>query len=174
MNEGKIDVDQLVGKNEGHKSSNWIHADFHDRYKAFRIDGIIIGLINFPLVLLAGYVLLPDIFLFSLIVILIIILDDFLYFFILESLGNTPGKEFVGIKVIDGYEESITWKRSLLRNSERLIWGIPFLGQVFAYLSTNSIKNKNRRFGDDWADTYVIVEEETIAKTRVAKGSHLI
>lgn len=142
---------------EDSESDDFQHADFYDRYLAMRIDGVVQAIVFFFLVFISFYFLFdmihPILLIFS-----VIILGEFFYFSILEYIGNTLGKKFAGIKVVDTSGDRITLKQSLVRNSERLIWLIPLLGQILLYLSVDNIKTYHCRFGDDWANTYVIDE----------------
>ena len=89
---------------------------------------------------------------------MVFIVPELFYFSVLEAKWNTVGKSIAGIKVIDRRKNSISFKQTLIRNSERLIWIIPLLGQLFLYLSVSGIKADGVRFGDDWARTYVVEE----------------
>ncbi len=131
------------------------HAGFYSRYLAFRIDGLVCAFfISIP-ILIITIIYLRGIFLL-LGILMVFIVPELFYFSILEANWNTLGKRLAGIKVTDRRENPISFKQALVRNSERLVWIIPFLGQLFLYLSVSNIKDGGVRFGDDWAGTYVI------------------
>jgi len=136
-------------------SSSVSHAGFFSRYLAFRIDGLVCGLlISLPIFIITVFYLRGVFLVFGILAALIF--PEILYFSLLEWKWNTIGKSFAGIEVVDRDKKSIGFKQALIRNSERVIWMIPLLGQLFLYMSISSIKDAGVRFGDDWAETYVI------------------
>ncbi len=142
------------------------HAGFYSRYLAFRIDILPSVLIMAPLLILIlfylpRYVSADDnCFLFFFLLIMGLAMSELLYFTILESVWNTVGKSIAGIKVVNFHGKRITWKQALKRNIERIIWAIPLFGQIFMYLSVGLIKTEDQRFGDGWANTYVVSKEQ--------------
>ena len=81
----------------------------------------------------------------------------FLYFIFLEGLaGATLGKFIIGICVIDANGRKPGLMKSLLRNTLRLIDGLPALNILGIILIV--VTKENTRFGD------------IVAKTRVVKG----
>ncbi len=133
------------------------HAGFYSRYLAFRIDGLVCAFfISLP-ILIISIIYLRGFFLI-LGILMVFVTPELLYFSVLETKWNTVGKSIAGIKVIDRGKNPISLKQALIRNSERLIWIIPLLGQLFLYMSVSGIKTDGVRFGDDWAGTYVVEE----------------
>lgn len=143
-------------------------AKASSRYFAFKVDSIS---------LVAGFVLslliLPSIEFIGgdlLIVMIFVCGIGFHYFYhvIFEFLGSTVGKIIVNLKVVDRSKERISFKQSLIRNSERFIWLIPVVGQLKIYENFKNIEDGYRRPGDMWADTYVIkMENESYQETNM-------
>ena len=79
----------------------------------------------------------------------------FLYFILLEGLtGYTAGKRITGIRVAGPEGQKITLKQSFIRNSGRLIDGLPcfnIFGVIFILKTP-----KHQRIGDLLAKTLVI------------------
>jgi uncharacterized RDD family membrane protein YckC len=78
----------------------------------------------------------------------------FLYFFLFHTLrGQTPGKQVLGLRVIDAFGETPTPARSLLRTSG-YIPSLLCLALGFLWIGFD----REKRGLHDWlADTYVIV-----------------
>ncbi len=136
-------------------TSSISHAGFYSRYLAFRIDGLVCALFISAPIIIITIAFLRGIFVL-LGILMVFIVPELFYFSVLEANWNTVGKNIAGIKVVDRQKNPISFKQALVRNSERLIWIIPLLGQLFLYLSVSGIKEYDVRFGDDWAGTYVI------------------
>ncbi len=142
------------------KTDDLNHASFKDRYTAHNVDGLIMGIIYFTIVFFLIFYhlhLLPQnpVLLFLTFIALFesILLS---YSTLLEYMGRTLGKDFVGLKVVNESGDSITLKQSLIRNLEYLVWIVPLLGQFTMLWSYDSLKLKNQRKGDEWAETYVV------------------
>ncbi|MEF8835105.1 MAG: RDD family protein [Candidatus Thermoplasmatota archaeon] len=156
----EFDIDRLkdieFSDNES-KIDNLNRAGFTDRYAAFRVDGIILFFIFFTIFLIIAYFYhYISLFFLFFIFLFIGLLGRFLYFFIFDYLGRSLGKDLMGLKVVDRSGQTPSLKQALIRNIERLIWSIPILGQFILYFSIDSMKMGDRRFGDEWAGTYVV------------------
>ena len=141
--------------------SNMDHAGFFYRYLAFRIDGMVSVLFMFIIGLFYLFYFIRfhgawDGLLFLFFFLITFTISELLYFVVMECKWNTVGKKIANIKVVNFHGGRITWKQAFTRNLERIIWMIPFLGQIYLYLSTQNIRNDDQRFGDSWANTYVI------------------
>ena len=77
----------------------------------------------------------------------------FLYFFMFQALrGQTPGQSLVGIRVVDGYGETPSLGRALIRTAAFLpAWALFALGVVWI-----AFDREKRGLHDRLADTYVI------------------
>ncbi len=148
------------GENKDIDTSDFKHAGFYSRYLAFRIDAIVIGIFITLPILFLSLVHLDETYQMIIGVVVALFIPQILYYPIFEAKWNTAGKSFAGIKVVDRNGDQITFKQAFIRNLEKLIWVIPVIGQIYAYLSSQAIKWDDQRFGDGWADTYVIKVEK--------------
>ncbi len=138
------------------------HAGYLSRYVAFKIDSLVsvfflIPFLIFMILYLPRFVS-PDesCFLYFAVLIGGLALYELFYFTVMETFHNTLGKGIKGIKVVNRYGEPITLKQGLIRNFERAIWMIPLFGWIYMYMSVSEIDDSHQRFGDGWADTYVV------------------
>ncbi len=148
------------GENKDLGTSDFKHADFYSRYLAFRIDTIVSGVFITIPILFLSLVHLHETYQLIIGVLAALFLPQIIYYPVLEANWNTAGKSFAGIKVVDRKGDKITFKQAFVRNLEKLIWVIPVIGQIYAYLSSQAIKWDDQRFGDGWADTYVVKVEK--------------
>ncbi len=138
------------------------HASYLSRFVAFKIDGLVSVLFLIPflifMILYLPRFVSPDesCFLYFAVLIGGLTLYELVYFTVMETFYNTLGKGIRGIKVVNRYGKPITFKQGLIRNFERVIWMIPLFGWIYMYMSVSEIKDANQRFGDGWADTYVV------------------
>lgn len=82
----------------------------------------------------------------------------FAYFVVMEKIaGMTIGKRLAKIKVVNGKGKSISWGQSLIRNSLRVVDGLPYvIPYLFGLLWMLSTK-KRQRLGDNVAKTFVVL-----------------
>ena len=140
------------------------YASVIGRFFAFLIDGIILAIVSF--IILVGVSLLyngsDDIGI--LIWIISTILIGFLYFLIFEGpfmQGQTIGKMAVSVRVVDQKSmETISYSQSFIRNILRIIDLMPYiLPYLLGFIIVLSSK-ENQRIGDMGAKTIVIKDSE--------------
>lgn len=143
-------------------------AGFGPRALAWLVDSFIMGFGIFILIMLAIFAFWGSIFssspaatgtiFFFIAIILIAVLSPVFYFVIFESLwnGQTPGKRWLGIRVVRRGGLPLTFTQVLVRNLLRIIDLLPSNGMIglVSFFATRY----QQRLGDLAADTVVIRE----------------
>jgi len=79
----------------------------------------------------------------------------FAYLILMEAyVGWTIGKRILGMRVVDGSGEKIGLSKSIIRNTLRLVDGLPAFNVLGIVLI--AISKREQRFGDRIAKTYVV------------------
>ena len=79
----------------------------------------------------------------------------FAYLILMEAyVGWTIGKRILGMRVVDGSGEKIGLSKSIIRNTLRLVDGLPAFNVLGIILI--AISKREQRFGDRIAKTYVV------------------
>ena len=79
----------------------------------------------------------------------------FAYLILMEAyVGWTIGKRILGMRVVDGSGEKIGLSKSIIRNTLRLVDGLPAFNVLGIVLI--AISKTEQRFGDRIAKTYVV------------------
>jgi uncharacterized RDD family membrane protein YckC len=143
-------------------------AGFGPRALAWLIDNIIIGVSIFILIMIAMFTFWDSIFRgsggtdavlpFFIIVLLLAILSPVFYFVVFETLwnGQTPGKRWLGIRVVRRGGLPLGFSQIMTRNLIRIIDLLPSNGMIglVSFFATRF----QQRLGDLAADTVVIRE----------------
>ncbi|MEK4341399.1 RDD family protein [Brevibacillus sp. FSL L8-0710] len=148
-------------------------AGLGSRAAAHLIDTGLLLLVNITVFILFGIVVFgngEDIFLESesyaiAIIMIALFLFNFGYFFVWEYFraGQTPGKKWMKIRVIQENGQSLTFLSAVIRNLFRIIDSLPtgyLLGSIVSFFHP-----RDKRIGDLVAGTIVVVEEGA-ARTR--------
>jgi uncharacterized RDD family membrane protein YckC len=119
------------------------YAGFFIRFAAVFLDGIIMGIFNFVLGLIAGVGLGPAFGQhgsqgFSTAMIVVFIIEYFIAFayepFFIGRFGATPGKMACGIKVVTGDGGRVSYWRALGRAFAKLLSFLPcFIGYIMVF-----------------------------------------
>jgi len=153
-------------------------ANLGSRAIAFIIDNIIIFIVQFIILILAGYAIggIEGFFIASdstlviiAIVVLIFFVLNFGYYILFEyfNSGQTPGKRMAGIRVIQSNGHSITMLSSVIRNLLRLIDSLPtgyLIGILMIYFH-----REHKRLGDLVAGTIVVHERPSQKRTKIGR-----